>query len=113
LDTEGAKRALLSIATGLPLYGSAVFAVQQEDTPNNVWFALSVKGLSVLAAETGEVLKSWTYREVANWGATKTAFHIVAGNLVKPEKRSFASPQSPHISALFAQYTTISRSLEK
>lgn len=41
--------------------------------------------------------KFWPYRDVANWGNTKQNFHLVAGNLQKPEKRNFTSAYSAHV----------------
>jgi hypothetical protein len=63
-----------------------------------VWFAVSSKGVSIVEADHPHgVYKFWSYREVANWGNTKQNFHLVAGNLQKPEKRSFTSAYSAHV----------------
>jgi hypothetical protein len=63
-----------------------------------VWFAVSSKGVSIVEADHPHaVYKFWSYREVANWGNTKQNFHLVAGNLQKPEKKSFTSAYSAHV----------------
>jgi hypothetical protein len=72
--------------------------MQQNEHPQSVWFAVSSKGVSIVEADHPHgVYKFWSYREVANWGNTKQNFHLVAGNLQKPEKRSFTSAYSAHV----------------
>jgi hypothetical protein len=101
-----AKRSFLAIAAALPLYGAALFPAKQNEYPQNVWFAVSSKGVSIVEGDHPHaVYKFWSYREVANWGNTKQNFHLVAGNLQKPEKRNFTSAYSAHISAMYACFT--------
>jgi len=121
------KRAFISIASQLPFYGVSVFPAKvgehsslsslrlvllnhgvqspydENDQQNeqNVWFGVSSHGLSIADAEhPHERRKFWPFADVANWGYTKQNFHLVAGNLQKPEKKSFTSPYSAHVRVL-------------
>jgi len=100
------KRAFISIASQLPFYGVSVFPAKQNE--QNVWFGVSSHGLSIADAEhPHERRKFWPFADVANWGYTKQNFHLVAGNLQKPEKKSFTSPYSAHISGVYMAYTSL------
>ncbi|KAL6075618.1 Unconventional myosin-XV [Balamuthia mandrillaris] len=97
-----AKRWFLEQAHASPLYGLVIYPVREDH--NDLWLALGPEKLMLVEPFTGEVLKEWTFKDIANWGSTRTDFHIVAGNLFKPEKRCFSCPYAPYITVLFGHY---------
>ena len=89
------EKAYLDFVRDWQVYGSTFWHVQPQGTmefPSHVILAIHPKGVLIINPDTFEILKSYKYNEIPQWGSSKSSFVLYVGNLIKQTKTFFSTP---------------------
>ena len=89
------EKAYLDFVKDWQVYGSTFWHVQPQGTmefPSHVIMAIHPKGVLIINPDTFEILKSYKYNEIPQWGSSKSSFVLYVGNLIKQTKTFFSTP---------------------
>jgi hypothetical protein len=90
-------------------YGSTLFLVEacydkqnQKYTP--MWLSVNQRGLNILSYPGLQPVKFWAIQTISNWNCDGKIFNFVAGNLLKPVREQFVTPEANEIADLMQEY---------
>ena len=78
------------------LYGATIFNVKQTTNsklPKDLWIAVHVNAIHLLAPYTETPILSFDYPSVAHYGPSTSSFFMMTGNLMNAQKHVFMTKQ--------------------
>jgi len=105
---HSAKRNFLDYVEKWPTYGANLFSIQQKrqfkSYPEFLNLGIGPSGVFLQHPEGGEVLDTFTYKDVVTWGYSERRFILVVGDVVQQKKLVFQTSKGAVMRQLIHAY---------
>lgn len=96
------QRYLKLLATNCIFFGATRFLVNYH--PGRLFLYMSHRGAWVTEVDSFKILQFWNYPDILQYAFIETYFIILAGNLQRPKKFFFSTPEIELVAKVFEQY---------